>query len=67
MEYTAKELERLIMQNGWYLVGQKGSHRHYKHAILPGKISIPFHKPDNVKIGTALNIIRAARIKEVSK
>ena len=65
MEYTAKDLEKLILQNGWFLVGQKGSHRHYKHKNLPGKISIPFHKPDKLKIGTAHSIIKAAGIKEV--
>lgn len=66
MEYTAKQLERLIMKKGWYLIGQKGSHRHYKHPTLPGKISIPFHKPDKLKPATANNILKVAGLKEVS-
>ena len=67
MEYTAKELEKLLLNNGWYLVDQKGSHRHYKHKNITGKISIPFHKPDKLKIGTANNILRAAGLKEAKK
>ena len=62
MEYTARELERLIKKAGWKCVGQKGSHRHYKHSTLPGKISIPFHKPDRLKIGTAKQILKTAGI-----
>ena len=67
MEYTAKELERIILKNGWYIVGQKGSHRHYKHNVLPGKISIPFHKLDRLKIGTAKNILKTAVVVEERK
>ena len=67
MEYTARELEKIILKNGWYIVGQKGSHRHYKHNELPGKISIPFHKPDRLKIGTAKNILKTAGVMEERK
>lgn len=65
MEYTAKQLEKMLLDNGWYLVDQKGSHRHYKHNTISGKISIPFHKPDKLKMGTANNILKAAGLKEV--
>ena len=39
-------MEREVLEAGWYRVDQKGSHRHYKHNSLPGKITIPFHCKD---------------------
>nr|DAF80592.1 MAG TPA: putative RNA binding protein [Caudoviricetes sp.] len=41
---TAKEVEKLIKKNGWFLVSIEGSHHHYKHASKSGKVTIPFHK-----------------------
>ena len=37
------ELEREIMKDGWYFVSQEGSHKHYKHPIKKGKVTITFH------------------------
>ena len=48
-----REIESVILQNGWYQVKQKGSHHQYKHPIKPGKVTIPEHggdlNPDTVK------------------
>lgn len=48
-----RELEKMIEEDGWYPVSQKGSHRQYKHPTKPGKVTIPIHKgdlhPDTVK------------------
>ena len=46
MPKTPKEMERIIMADGWYEVGQKGSHRQYKHPTKKGKITIPFHSKE---------------------
>lgn len=48
-----REIERIILEDGWYLVKQKGSHHHYKHPKKEGKVTIPKHvgdiNPDTVK------------------
>ena len=48
-----REIESIILQNGWYQVKQKGSHHQYKHPTKPGKVTIPEHggdlNPDTVK------------------
>jgi predicted RNA binding protein YcfA (HicA-like mRNA interferase family) len=35
-----RDLIRLIEDDGWYPVGQTGSHRQFKHATKPGRVTI---------------------------
>lgn len=42
----AREVEKLILNDGWNLVKQVGSHRQYKHPSKPGKVTIPWHSGD---------------------
>ena len=58
----AREMEKLIMKDGWYFVKQVGSHRHYKHPVKPGKVTIPFHSGDLDK-GTVKSILEQAGLK----
>lgn len=46
MPKTPKEMERIIMADGWRQDPQNGSHRHYKHPIKKGKVTIPFHSKE---------------------
>ena len=47
---TSKEIERIILADGWVCVKQVGSHRQYKHPSKTGKVTIPFHGKDlNIK------------------
>ncbi|MBQ6384752.1 MAG: type II toxin-antitoxin system HicA family toxin [Lachnospiraceae bacterium] len=59
---TAKEIEKLIKENGWYFKKQVGSHKQYKHPTKPGKVTIPFHKGD-LDIRTANSILKQAGLK----
>ena len=43
---TVRELEKLLLQDGWIAVKQVGSHRQYKHPNKPGKVTVPIHKGD---------------------
>lgn len=43
MPKKPREMEREIIRDGWFLVSQEGSHRHYKHPKKKGKVTIPFH------------------------
>lgn len=59
----AKELEKIIKQDGWKCVSQKGSHKHYKHPVKPGKVTIPFHGHKDLNIKTANTILEQAGLK----
>lgn len=59
----AKELERVIMKDGWICTKQKGSHKQYKHPTKPGKITIPFHGHKDLNIRTANTILKYAGLK----
>ena len=63
MSKTPKEMERIILADGWYEVDQRGSHRHYKHPTKQGKITIPFHSKDLSK-RVENNILKFARIQK---
>lgn len=42
----ARELEKLLKQDGWQLKNSRGSHRQYVHPRKSGKVTIPFHPGD---------------------
>ena len=42
----AKEMERILFNDGWFLKNVKGSHHHYIHPTKQGKVTIPFHAGD---------------------
>ncbi len=46
MPKTPKEMERIILADGWFFQTQNGSHRQYRHPTKPGKVTIPFHCKD---------------------
>lgn len=62
MKYTAKDLEEMILDDGWYFVRQVGSHRQYRHPSKPGIVTIPWHLGDMPK-GTVYSILRQAGLK----
>lgn len=58
---NCKELEKIILSDGWQYKGAKGSHHHYIHPTKPGKVTIPFHRGD-VNIRTAKSVLKQAGI-----
>ena len=59
----AKEIEKLVINNGWFFVRQNGSHRIYKHETLIGIVVIPFHSSKDLPKGTEQSIFKKAGIK----
>ena len=55
----AREIEKILIKDGWYLVKQVGSHRQYKHPTKSGKVTIPYHTGDLDK-RTAKSILTQA-------
>lgn len=40
MPRTVRDIMKLVEADGWYQVSQVGSHRQYKHAVKPGRVTI---------------------------
>jgi predicted RNA binding protein YcfA (HicA-like mRNA interferase family) len=41
-----REIEKIILADGWTFKSAKGSHRQYVHPTKPGKVTLPFHSGD---------------------
>ena len=46
MPMKPREMEKLILADGWVFKSQVGSHRQYTHPTKPGKVTIPWHAKD---------------------
>jgi predicted RNA binding protein YcfA (HicA-like mRNA interferase family) len=57
------ELLKLIENDGWKLVATRGSHRQFKHAFKPGRVTIPGKPSDDLAIGTQNSILKQAGLK----
>lgn len=60
---TAKKMEAIIFEDGWYLVEIRGSHHQYKHRTKKGKVTIPFRtKPKDLNSKTLQSIFKQAQL-----
>ena len=57
------EILRLIQADGWYLVATRGSHRQFKHADKPGRVTVPGKQSDDLAPGTLNSILKQAGLK----
>ena len=62
-----KEVLKLVKNDGWYLVRQKGSHMQFKHATKKGLVTIACHRmSDEIARGTLTSIFRQAQIDKIN-
>jgi predicted RNA binding protein YcfA (HicA-like mRNA interferase family) len=54
---------KLIEWDGWRQVRQTGSHRHYRHPIKPGTVTVPGHPREELHPKTKASIIKQAGLK----
>ena len=59
---TAREVLKLLRNDGWFQVSQRGSHIQMEHPKKAGKVSVPSHKGDIAK-GTLYSILTQAGLK----
>ncbi len=57
------EVLRLIQADGWYLVAARGSHRQFKHASKPGRVTVAGKPSDDLAAGTLNSILKQAGLK----
>lgn len=55
---------RMIDADGWFIVATRGSHRQYKHAIKPGRVTIAGKPSEDLAPGTLNSILKQAGLKE---
>lgn len=59
-----REIIRLLEGDGWYLVATRGSHRQYKHADKPGRVTVAGSPNDTLAPGTLSSIRKQAQLEE---
>ena len=52
-------LERI----GYVVVRQRGSHRQFKHASKPGRVTVPGKPSDDLALGTLNSVLKQAGLK----
>lgn len=58
-----RDVLKMIENDGWYQVTQKGSHRQFKHPVKPGRVTVAGHPSQEMDRGTLNNILKQAELK----
>lgn len=61
---NVREAIRMIEEDGWFIVATRGSHRQYKHATKPGRVTIAGKPSEDLAPGTLNSILKQAGLKE---
>jgi predicted RNA binding protein YcfA (HicA-like mRNA interferase family) len=59
-----RDVLRLLSDEGWVQVAQKGSHRQFRHPTKPGKVTVAGAPSGDLPIGTLKSILRQAGLEE---
>ena len=43
-----RDVVRIVEQDGWYFIAQKGSHRQFKHPVKSGRVTIAGHPSEEM-------------------
>lgn len=62
MAYSAKEIIKVLEDNGWYLDRVRGSHHVYKNDILQKSVPIPVHGNRDLGKGIFYKILKQCEI-----
>ena len=60
-----REAIRMIERDGWRQIAMRGSHRQFKHATKPGRVTVAGKPSDDLAPGTLDSIRKQAGLKEV--
>ena len=55
-----RDVIKLIETDGWYSIGQEGSHWHYKHPTKKGRVTIAGHPSKDLHPKTLKSVLRQA-------
>ncbi|MBM7708337.1 type II toxin-antitoxin system HicA family toxin [Enterococcus lemanii] len=60
---NAKQVIKILNQDGWYLDSQRGSHKYYKHPSKKGKVTVADHGKKEIPLKTLNSIWKTASLK----
>jgi predicted RNA binding protein YcfA (HicA-like mRNA interferase family) len=58
-----RDVVKMLEDDGWSVVRQRGSHRQFKHATKPGLVTVAGKPGDDVAPGTLNSILKQAGLK----
>ena len=58
-----RDVIRMIEEDTWFQVAQRGSHRQYKHPAKPRRVTIAGHPSADMDKGTYNSILKQAGLK----
>ena len=64
MPLKVHELLKILREDGWYLVRQKGSHRQYHHPIKTGTVTIACKSSVELPPATLHSVLTQAQLKK---
>jgi len=62
-----REIIRLLEEDGWAQVRQRGSHRQFKHPAKPGLVTVPGKPARDLPPGLELSILRQAGLRRLGQ
>jgi len=63
MPIKVKELLKILREDGWYLVRQKGSHRQFHHPTKTGTVTIAGKASVELPPATLQSVLKQAQLK----
>jgi predicted RNA binding protein YcfA (HicA-like mRNA interferase family) len=64
MPPKVRDVLDLLRRDGWVQVGQKGSHRQFKHPRKPGRVTVNGHAGDDLQHDLHKSILRQAGLRK---
>ena len=58
-----RDVMKLLDDDGWLIVRQRGSHRQLKHSTKPGLVTLPGKPNDDLATGTLNSVLKQAGLK----
>ena len=58
-----RDIIKLLEEDGWTVVRQRGSHRQFKHASKPGLVTVAGQPGDDLAPGTLNSVFKQAGLK----
>jgi predicted RNA binding protein YcfA (HicA-like mRNA interferase family) len=52
------DILELLLEDGWFLVCTRGSHRQFKHGRKRGRVTVPGKESDDLAPGTLNSILK---------
>ncbi len=62
-----REAIKLIEGDGWFQIGQKGSHRQFKHPSKKGRVTVSGNLGHELPKGTLASILRQAQLEDADE